>query len=144
MRGQEMIVIVDVNFLPRTPPPDLDCRLREVTLPAQSRSRILRFQMLIDTIVAVGGGVTVRENDPDKSPEVVVEVDDVGVRGVRGVRGQEHQRKGERHRHFTGKQTADDADRAFCWSGSSRVVGAQLERESTAIRAPSGLAKSNI
>ena len=141
MLGQDTITIVAVNLLPRTPPPDLDHCLREATLRAQSRSRILRFQMLIDTIVAVGGGVTVRENDPDKSPEVVVEVDDVGVRGVRG---QEHQRKGERHRHFTGKQTADDADRAFCWSGSSRVVGAQLERESTAIRAPSGLAKSNI
>ena len=49
MRGQEMNAIVDVNFLLRTPPPDLGCRLREATLPAQSRSRILRFPMIFDT-----------------------------------------------------------------------------------------------
>ena len=48
MRGQEMNAIVDVNFLLRTPPPDLGGRLREATLPAQSRSRILRFPMIFD------------------------------------------------------------------------------------------------
>src|SRR5437867_4351173 len=49
MRGQDMNTIVEVNFLPRTPPPDLGCRLREATFPARSRSRNLRFQMLVDT-----------------------------------------------------------------------------------------------
>ena len=48
MRGQEMNAIVDVNFLLRTPPPDLGGRLREATLPAQSRSRILRSPMIFD------------------------------------------------------------------------------------------------
>ena len=49
-----MNAIVKVNFLPRTPPPDLGRRLREATFPARPRSRILRFQMLVDARRAAG------------------------------------------------------------------------------------------
>jgi len=49
-----MNAIVKVNFLPRTPPPDLGRRLREATFPARPQSRILRFQMLVDARRAAG------------------------------------------------------------------------------------------
>ena len=56
-----MNAILDVNFLPRTPPPDLDRHPRDATPHALSRSRFLRLQTSVDkkAVVAVAHAMLV-------------------------------------------------------------------------------------